>query len=200
MNKKDFLARLRIGLGKLPQSDIDERLNFYSEMIDDRVEEGLSEEEAVKEIGPINLVVAQIIADYSSAGSNKAKTKTRRELKPLEIVLIVLGSPIWVSLLIAAFSVIISIYAVLWSVIIALWSVFFSLAACFLGGLAAAAIFTLKGNPVTGLAVLGAALLLAGLSIFAFYGCLAASRGVVTLTKKSVIWIKSLFIKKEAAQ
>ncbi len=199
MNKKDFLARLRIGLSKLPQSDIEERLNFYSEMIDDRVEEGLSEEDAVKEIGPINIVVAQIVADYSPTGSNKEKTKPHRTLKPIEIALIVLGSPIWISLLVVAFSVITSLYVVLWSVIIALWSIFCSFAACAFGGLAAAAIFTLQGNPVTGLAMLGAAFLLAGLSIFTFYGCLAASKGTVMLTKKTALWIKSLFVKKEAA-
>ena len=47
MGKQEFLAQLRKGLQGLPQEDIEERLTFYSEMIDDRMEEGLSEEEAV---------------------------------------------------------------------------------------------------------------------------------------------------------
>ena len=41
MNKKDFLARLREGLSGLPQDDVAERLTFYAEMIDDKVEDGL---------------------------------------------------------------------------------------------------------------------------------------------------------------
>ena len=39
MTKQEFLAELRRGLSGLPQNDIEERLNFYSEMIDDRMEE-----------------------------------------------------------------------------------------------------------------------------------------------------------------
>ena len=47
----------------LPQGDVEERLTFYSEMIDDRMEEGISEEEAVCEIGSVDEIVSQIIAD-----------------------------------------------------------------------------------------------------------------------------------------
>ena len=65
MNKQDFLAELRKGLSGLPQDDIEERLTFYSEMLDDRIEEGLSEEEAVSAAGTIDEIVAQTIADIS---------------------------------------------------------------------------------------------------------------------------------------
>ena len=47
MNKQEFLDELRKGLCGLPSEDIEERINFYSEMIDDRMEEGLTEEESV---------------------------------------------------------------------------------------------------------------------------------------------------------
>ena len=42
MNKQEFLAHLRKGLSGLPQNDIEKRLNFYGEMLEDRMEEGLS--------------------------------------------------------------------------------------------------------------------------------------------------------------
>ena len=42
MSKQAFLARLRKELSGLPKDDIEERLAFYEEMIDDRTEEGLS--------------------------------------------------------------------------------------------------------------------------------------------------------------
>ena len=57
MSKQEFLDELRKGLSSLPQSDLEERLIFYSEMIDDRVEEGLTEEEAISEIGTVNEVL-----------------------------------------------------------------------------------------------------------------------------------------------
>ena len=48
MNKQEFLSLLRRELSGLPQGDIEERVGFYAEMIDDRMEEGLTEEEAVE--------------------------------------------------------------------------------------------------------------------------------------------------------
>ena len=63
MSKQEFLVQLRKGLSGLPQDDIEERLTFYSEMIDDRMEEGFSEEEAVSQIGSVDEIVSQIIAD-----------------------------------------------------------------------------------------------------------------------------------------
>ena len=46
MDKHTFLTDLRGALSGLPQDDIEERVGFYGEMIDDRMEEGMSEEEA----------------------------------------------------------------------------------------------------------------------------------------------------------
>ena len=47
MDKRTFLNSLREQLYGLSQSDIDKSLEYYSEMIDDRMEDGVSEEEAV---------------------------------------------------------------------------------------------------------------------------------------------------------
>ena len=60
MEKEEFLEELRNRLNGLPQKDIDERVSFYSEMIDDRVEDGMTEEEAINNIGGIDEVVKQI--------------------------------------------------------------------------------------------------------------------------------------------
>ena len=117
MSKQAFLAKLRKGLSGLPQDDIEERLTFYSEMIDDRMEEGLSEEDAVSEIGSVDTIISQIVADTPLSKLIKEKTPKRR-LGVWEIVLLVLGSPIWISLLIAAFAVILSLYISLWALII----------------------------------------------------------------------------------
>jgi hypothetical protein len=41
MNKQEFLTALKKALSPLSKADLEERLSFYSEMIDDRIEEGL---------------------------------------------------------------------------------------------------------------------------------------------------------------
>lgn len=97
MNKQEFLGKLRSGLSGLPQGDVEERLTFYSEMIDDRMEEGISEEEAVCEIGSVDEIVSQIIADIPFTKLVREKIKPNRTLRPWEIVLLVLGSPVWLS-------------------------------------------------------------------------------------------------------
>ena len=199
MSKQEFLAQLRKGLSGLPQEDIEERLTFYSEMIEDRKEEGLLEEEAVSAVGYVQEIVAQIVADIPLTKIVKERIKPKRRLNSGEIVLLALGSPIWLSLGIAAFAVIFSIYISLWAVIISLWTVFVSLAACSIGGVMACVIFTVGGNGASGVAMLAAGIVCAGLSIFMFYGCKAVTDGTLILTKKMVIWTKSCFMGKEVA-
>lgn len=199
MSKQEFLTQLRKGLAGLPQDDIEERLEFYSEMIEDQLEEGVSEMEAVSAVGSVPEIVAQVVADIPFTKIAKERIRPRRRLSAGNITLLVLGSPIWLSLGIAAFAVILSLYVVLWSVIISLWAVFVSLAACALGGVMGCMIFIVSGNGVSGIAVLAAGLVCAGLSIFMFYGCKAATKGTLILTKRIAIWIKNCFIKKEEA-
>ena len=197
MNKQEFITQLRAKLSGLPKQDVEERLAFYGEMIDDRMEEGLSEEEAVSAVGTVDEIVEQIVADLPLTRLVKEKIRPKRTLRAWEIVFLVLGSPIWLSLLIAAFVVVLALYAVLWSLIISVWAVFGALAGCTLGGLAAGIIFTVLGNLWPGLALISAALVCAGLSIFAFVGCLAATKGTVLLTKKIAIGIKNCFRRRE---
>lgn len=200
MTKQEFVANLRAKLGGLPTQDVEDRISFYCEMIDDRIEEGLSEEEAVSAIGSVDEIVSQIISDIPLAKIAREKIKPKRRLWAWEIVLLVLGAPIWLSLLIAAIAVILSLYAALWSVIISLWSVFGALCGVAIGGAVSGAVSAVLGNTVTGIALLGCALLCAGLSVFAFFGCKAATKGTLWLTKKMAWGIKKCFIGRESTK
>lgn len=197
MNKQTFLAELRARLKGLPSQDAEERLGFYSEMIDDRMEEGLTEEDAIREIGSVDAIVSQIVADTPLSKIAKEKIKPRRKLRAWEIVLIVLGSPVWAPLLIAACAVALSLYAVLWSVIISLWAVFASLAACAVAFVPTGIALACNGHVTTGVALIGSSMILTGLAVFAFVGCKEATRGTVILTKKIAIGIKKSIMGKE---
>lgn len=197
MNKQEFLAELRKGLHGLPQNDIEERLTFYNEMIDDRIEEGLTEDAAVSEVGTVNEVVSQIVTETPLSKIVKEKVRPKRTLRVWEIVLLALGSPIWLSLLIAAFAVIFAVYVTAWSVIAALWASELALAASSIGSILSAVIFAFQVNGIVAIAVLGAGTAFAGLSIFLFFGCKETTKGILFLTKKMILGIKSLFIGKE---
>ncbi|HCD82047.1 MAG TPA: hypothetical protein DEQ65_06820 [Ruminococcaceae bacterium] len=199
MNKQEFLDGLRKGLSGLPQADIEERLTFYGEMLDDRIEEGLSEEEAVAAAGSVNEIVRQTVADIPLAKIAKERIKPKRRLKAWEIVLLALGSPIWLSLGVAAAAVIFALYVTVWSVIASFWSVFASLAVCAAAGVPMCVVFVAGDSGAAGIAVLSAGIVCAGLSVFMFFGCLQATKGILFLTKKFAIWLKNCFIKKEEA-
>ena len=192
MTKKEFLDELKKGLLGLPEEDMTRSIEFYSEMIDDRIEEGKTEEEAVADIGTVKDAVSQILAEIPITKLIKEKVKKKRKMGALEIVLLVLGSPIWLSLLIVAFAVVLSVYVVIWSVIVSLWAVFASLAGVAVGGIFSGVIFVCNSNLLAGIAMFGASLVLAGLSIVSFFGCKAATKGLVWLTKNG---IKNCFMK-----
>ena len=200
MNKQEFLIRLRKGLQGLPQNDIEERLTFYNEMIDDRMEEGVTEEEAVSGIGTVDEIVSQIVAETSLSKLVKEKVRPKRALRVWEIVLLTLGSPIWLSLGIAAAAVIFSVYITLWAVIISLWAVFASFIICAAGSVPAGIIFIKNANKISGAVMLLGGIVCAGLSIFMFFGCKAVTKGILILTKKIALRIKSCFIRKENAK
>lgn len=181
MTKLDFILKLHERLSDLPHNEVEERLTFYIEMIEDRMEEGLPEEAAVAAVGSIDEIAAQIKADISPA-TEKAEAKPKRRLKAGEIVLLVLGSPIWLSLLIAAFAIVFSLYISLWAVIVSLWAVFGSFAGCAFGGIVGGVCFALGGYSYAGIALIGAGLVCAGLAIFLFFGCKAATKGTSHLT------------------
>lgn len=197
MDKRLFIDTLRIRLSGLPQDDIERSIEFYSEMIDDKIDEGLSEEEAIFQIGAIDDIVSQIMADIPFSKLVREKVKPKRALKGLEITLLILGSPIWLSILIAVLALIISAYAVIWSLVISLWAAELGVIGCSIGGVLSTAIFVAQGNSWTAICMLGAGLVAMGVGILLFFGCKLTTKGVLILTKKILISIKSCFIKKE---
>ena len=200
MNKQEFLEALKNGLSGLPQEDIDERIDFYSEMIDDKIEEGILEVEAVASIGGVEDIVSQTVAEVPITKLVKQKIKRENKLKAWEIVLLAVGSPIWISLLIAFLAVVLSLYISLWAVIISLWAVFVSFITSGFGGLVGGAVFSFTGNGASGLFIIGASLVVLGLGVLCFFGCKAATKGTVILTKKMVLWFKNALLRKEKAK
>lgn len=196
MSKQEFLAELRKGLSGLPQSDIEERMTFYSEMIDDRIEEGLTEEDSIAEIGTVQDVVSQIMSEIPLSKLVKEKVKPKRTLRVWEIVLLVLGSPIWLSLLIAAFAVALSVYIVIWSVVISLYAIDLAFVICGVAGILVTAVYIPSGSIAGAGCSIGAGLVCFGISVLLFFGCNMTAKYILLLTKNLLVYIKSWFIRK----
>lgn len=194
MSKTEFLAALRTALGKLPEQEIRASLDFYAEVIDDRVEDGATEEEAVAALGDVNAIAAQIIAETPPIPKAVAKMKTSS--RTANIVLAVVLSPIWVPLALAFAVCVAAIYLSLWMAVAALWLCVACLLLCGPIGIIGLVWCLATGFPLTGLWLLGCGLAGSGLGLFALLGMKTVSRGLVQLTGMFARSVKSLFVKR----
>ena len=212
MTKQEFIKELREKLFDLPKSELEDRLGFYIEMIEDGIEEGKTEEEAVAEIGGAEIVCARIREELSGAECNDEEkfetvaeskelaqsneiavlptAKKKRELsKTASILIFWIGSPIWLALAITLFAAVLVLYVSLWAAVLSVWSVFGACVA------AAPALVVLSViNAVSGgssaVFMLACALVFAGIGIFLFFGSLYATRGSIWLSKTCINYLK----------
>lgn len=98
--KKKFLKELDIRLSNLPKSEREKSLNFYEEIIDDKIEEGLTEQEAVESLGSIDEIAADIL---ENSPVDEQQT-TQRKGFPLaaRIALLIFLSPLWLMVYVIA--------------------------------------------------------------------------------------------------
>lgn len=198
MNKAEFLSLLSDKLAALPKTEIDKSVAYFSESIDDRVEDGMSEDEAVACLNSIDEIVEKIMYDMPLPVLMKSRMKSKGPLTTMNIVLLILGSPVWFSLLIAGFAVFLSIYISVWAVIVSLYAVVLSFAVSGIAAIVFCPHFFASGVQ-TGIFIIGSALLCIGLGIFLFFPVTALSKRLIRFTAWFLKKVKALFIKKEVA-
>lgn len=199
MDKKEFLWRLMDGLSGLPMDDIDRSLDYYSEMIDDRMEDGLSEEEAVAAMGPVGEICSQILAETPLSRLVKEAVRPKRKLRAWEIILLVLGSPVWVPLVAATVIVVASVYLSVWAVLLSLYAADLAGAVAGLAGVVTMFRMLSIGQIAEGILFLGGGLVCIGLAILLFFGFNQLTKGLVWVTKRGLLALKGCFVRKEAA-
>lgn len=188
MTKEKFLNELRRRLKGLPREDIDSRIEFYSEMIDDRIEYGLIEEEAIDEIGSVDDVVAQIAKDTPFMHLVKEKVKPKRKISAVEIILLIVCFPFWFPLAVMACVFIAVAYMLMWVGVIVTYAIEAGLIGTAIYGLIAIA--TTGFNP----AFIGVTLVALGLAIVMAFACIAATKGSFRLTKRVLLSIKKKIV------
>lgn len=192
MKKQEFLSLLRERLRGLPKQDIEERVNFYEEMINDRLDDGKTEEEAINDLGGIDKVVGDIARETPLVKLVKEKMKPKRRMRGWEIVLLIIGFPLWFPLFLTGMILMLVGYLLVWILVI----VTYTLEACFIagafGGLVAFAASYANGVP--NFLTLGLALVSAGCAFFMIFACIGATKlsirlsiGMVTGIKKAII-------------
>ena len=197
MDKLDFLLALDKRLDVLSETDRRASLDYYSEILDDLVEGGMTETDAVASLGSVDAIAEEILMDIPLPKLVKAKMKGKKPLSGLEITLLIVGFPIWLPVLISVFAVIFAVYISLWAVVISLYATDLALAASAPASLLCAVLLFIAGQPSAALLFLGAALVLAGLAILLLFGCNATAKGLWKLCRLTLRGIKACFIRKK---
>ena len=190
---------------RISPSDAMRSLDYYEEMIDDRVEDGMSEEEAVAAVGHPDDVFRDILAALPSspqprtepAHSSEAPSPEKKKSSPWRTALLIVTSPVWGPLLLAAALVLFSLYIALFAVVVSFWGVFASLAISGAVLIASSVpLFIGEGMPAA-MAFLGMGLAALGLAILFFFLCTAFTRFSARLTGVTFRGAVSLFRRKE---
>ena len=197
MDKKEFLAVLEARLADLPEADRQSSLDFYTEMLDDLTEGGMTEQEAVASLGSVDAIAQEILMDLPLPKLIKAKMKPKRRMRTWEIVLLAVGSPVWAPILLALAAVALAVYLTLWAVVISLYAADLAFAVSAPAGIITAIALFASGKPTAALLFLGAGLVLVGLTVLWLLLCNLTAKGVWRLGKLTLRGIKACFIRKE---
>lgn len=198
MNKQQFLDAVRTQVSSLPELSMQRSLEFYEEMINDRIEDGMTEEEAVAALGSPEEIAAQIKMDTPLLKLVSASVRPKRRLQIWEIVLLILGAPLWAPLLLAAVIILLAVYVVIWSVAVVLYAADLSLAAGLLAGVYAGVLLLNMGELLQAVLFFGAGLVCGGIAIVLFLGCNQMSRGIVKGSHWLFVRLKERFVRKGA--
>lgn len=68
MTKREYLEKLARGLRPLPKEERRRQLDYYEEMLSDRMDEGLEEADAVAAMDPPETVIDRVLREYVASG------------------------------------------------------------------------------------------------------------------------------------
>ena len=68
MTKREYLEKLARGLRPLPKEERRRQLDYYEEMLSDRMDEGLNEADAVAAMDPPETVIDRVLREYVASG------------------------------------------------------------------------------------------------------------------------------------
>jgi len=184
MTKYSFLGELLERLSALPEAAREKAYAFYAEIIDDSVEDGMTEEQAVAKLGSAEEIAAHIVSETPLSVLLKSRAKRGRNRR-IPVLLWALGFPVWFPVLVSLASVLLSLFLVLWVLSAVLWVVFAACSAAAAGGVIG--LFYIADTGAR-LMCIGSALVMTGFAALLLPASAAATKQVARLTR--ALWRK----------
>ena len=197
MNRKEFIDGLRDGLSGMPEHEMEERISFYNEMIDEHMANGESEETAIAAIGSVDAAVAQISSEIPLAKLVRDRVRPKKKVNVGLIILLVLGFPVWFPLALASLSIMFTVYLVIWVIILAFFIVDLALAIAAVATLPGAVIYLMSSNVPCAVFAIGVGLICTGLAVLIFQGSAAMGGWLLRQTGNVLLSIKKALIGKD---
>ena len=196
MTKADFLQLLERALSQLSEEERRANLEYYSELLDDMLEEGMTEAEATAKLGSPAAIAESILQEMPLSKLVSTRMKPKSGWTPLAIILAVVGSPVWVPLLLAGVAVVAALFVSIWALAVVAVVVVLALALAVI----AAPVLAVRTAVLTlplGLLLLGGGLVLLGLCVLGGLMAVELCKLLAQLTVLLARKIKGLFIRKE---
>ena len=191
MTEKQFLKALRKALRGLPAAERKDALSYYSELIHDSMESGMTEQDAVASLGSVEEIAAGLLGEASGGGKRSASAGGRGAVTAAVII----GSPIWLSLLIAALACAIAVICVLLSLVAAFFAMLLGLISGFIIGVISF-FFMVWSNPIAAFFQLGASIFALGLAFLMLLAVRGVALGLASGVKAVISWPKKLLARR----
>ena len=176
MKTEEFLKELQLKIKQLPADEKKRILDFYQEMIEDRIENGEKEEQIIEEFGSADTLAQKILEE-----SNSPAPPQKFQWKNLSVgvkALLIAGSPVWIIFVLTGFI----LYLVGW-ILAAVFYIVPAVFAIFAVGGVGSGIYLLFTNPSVGAIQMGIGLTSIGLTLLFYYSARAFSKKYLSFSR-----------------
>ncbi|MBQ6143103.1 MAG: DUF1700 domain-containing protein [Clostridia bacterium] len=191
MNKAEFLNDLKFKLNFLSEEEREKTLNYYNEIIEDRIESGMSEEKAVSQMES-----TKVISEKLKPKENIQKTTSEKILDFIDTLLtkhgylfmlaiLIFSFPIWSPIVATVLTFIAGILIFIGVVLLFIFLMIATGAICTVAGLIIGISF-LTQSLLSAIAALGISMIFAGITILLTIGTIKIINGIsIVFTKIS---------------
>lgn len=112
MNRVEFIEILDVELAALKRVEREKFITYYEEIIDDYMENGFEEEAVIEKIGNPKVIAKNILSEQDTVDIKVPLTNS----KVINMILLILGFPLWGSLVFAGLMLVLSGVIVIWCI------------------------------------------------------------------------------------
>ncbi len=190
MTKNEFTEELKSRINHLPKSERKKLLQYYYEMISERMEEGMTEAQAIDALGNLD----ELFAEFPPA---KKEPKKGIKLRAWHIIMLIIGAPLWIPLIAVMLCLVLAFYIVIWALVICFYVVFVALAASGFAITMASFISIFYGGAPYFFLLFGAGAVVSGFAILWLLVCNLFAKAMAKVTAKTAKGLFRFFFKKK---